>query len=786
MKHMKQFYYLILLSIFLALEIIYSCKEEETSANYPTPPPTEFNASVADGQIILNWTAPKSQFLTKYSLSWTPENGKATIPAEKRTHTVDQLVNGTEYTFTLKAIYENGILSEPVIQKATPVAADVQAPKDFIAKTGDGEIILSWSPSTNEHLKEFLITWTPGNGSISIPSETTSYTVTPLTNGITYTFSIVAIDKDGNKSASVTKSATPQEGSSETWPEDGMENAVYINNGIIQLGVDMNRGGSIFHFSEVNTKRNLLNHADEGRFMQQSYYGEKDGSIWSGRPWSWNPIQGGGSHGEKARVLSQKITPTSINIVSEPIHWATGEALPECEMEETITLDGQIAHVHYTFRNMGPGANNHPATHQELPAVFMDNALSDLVFYSGDKPWTNDILTRYTPPSQTGTIKNEQHTRTEHWAAYVDNNDWGLGVYTPGTPQMTLYRFGYGSGPTSGACSYFAPIRTFAVTKGMIFEYDVYLYIGTTDQIRKTFYEIRSEDWEIDDTGFPSGYFYIKESNNVTVTENEYTGTEGSFTIVTNGTNPSVTTQRIAQNISNQVLTFEYRCNKKVGLSLIMEDYGTATRIMPLSTTSDWNTYSFDIGDLISKSGWGSVGSRIKILLDTETGTQIDIQKMRIRERTQNEENAASALFIELSGARNQLEKFEDLTDYFSYATGYSYLYQAEAKANDPYVATASRRRAINDNENKLSFEYKCAKSGSIELFFKIIAGCSISGLNFPAANEWTPITFDITKGKAKALQTDPTSLDSGVQMRFDINNINGVPLYIRNIRIHK
>ncbi len=788
MKHPLLLSYLItpLLLIFTS-GVISSCKNEASSENYPTPPASEFTAVEADAQITLSWKAPESQFVSEYSLSWIPGDGNVTLPAEVKTYTASQLTNGTEYTFTLKTVYKNGVLSDPVTQKATPKAAEVSAPENFTAKPGDGEVSLSWSPATSGNIKAYLLTWTPGEGNVLLPAETTSYTVTPLTNGTSYTFTIAAVDNEDRKSAFVSKNATPQEEAFETWPEEGMENVVYINNGIIQLGVDMDRGGSIFHFSDVDTKRNLLNHADEGRFMQQSYYGEADGSNWNGTPWVWNPIQGGGCHGEKARVLSQNITPTSINIVSEPVHWASGEALPECEMEETITLDGRIAHIHYTFRNNGPGATAHTATHQEVPAIFMDNALSNLVFYSGDKPWVNDALTRYTPPSQTSTtIVNEERTRTEHWAAYVDDNDWGLGVYTPGTPQMTLYRFGLGSGPTSGACSYFAPIRTFAITKDLVFEYDVYLYIGTVDQIRNTFYEIRSEGWEIDDSGFPAGYFYIKESDQVSVTDNDYTGPNGSFTLETTGANSSVTTQRVAENISDQVLTFRYKCDKEVGLSVKMEDNAIKTRIMPLSPTSDWSVYSFDLGNLISESGWGSIGSRIQIFLDTETGTQIDIQEMHMRPRTSEEENMASALFIAFTGPENQLAQFEDLTDYFSYSTGYSYLYKAKIGAGDPYIVTAPRSRAIADDENKLSFEYKCVKGGSIELFFKIVAGCSVSGLNFPAANDWTPITFDLTEGKANVLRNDPSALNSGNQMRFDINGINGIPLYIRNIRIHK
>ncbi len=61
----------------------------------------------------------------------------------------------------------------------------------------------------------------------------------------------------------------------------------------MKIGVDLSSGGSIFWFSELPGDRNLLNHADRGRFIQQSYYGKADGSMWAKKPWHWNPVQGG-------------------------------------------------------------------------------------------------------------------------------------------------------------------------------------------------------------------------------------------------------------------------------------------------------------------------------------------------------------------------------------------------------------------------------------------------------------------------------------------------------------
>lgn len=270
-------------------------------------------------------------------------------------------------------------------------------------------------------------------------------------------------------------------------------NFYYIDNGIVRLGVDLERGGSVFYFAESASKRNVLNHADEGRFIQQSYYGEPDSSVWVNQPWVWNPIQGGGSHGEKAKTLKQQLDEKGINIVSEPVHWASGAALLETEMEEIITLNGRMAHIHYIFRNTGEKATDHPAAHQELPAVFVDANLPNLVYYNGQYPWTNDSLVSVVPG-----WPNEEHVRTEEWAAYVDSTRWGIGVYTPGTSVFTAYRFpGDGTpGPEGSACSYFAPVRSFAVIKGMIFEYDVYLYIGTVTEIRDAFNAVYQQNKE--------------------------------------------------------------------------------------------------------------------------------------------------------------------------------------------------------------------------------------------------------------------------------------------------
>lgn len=267
------------------------------------------------------------------------------------------------------------------------------------------------------------------------------------------------------------------------------EGFLFLDNGQVRLGVRTNAGACIGYFAESKTGRNLLNHHDHGRFIQQSWYGVADGSQWNGKPWRWNPVQGGDWRGNPARTLELRHTATNLYAKTQPKHWAGGTDITNAVMEEWITLAGSRAHVRFKFTYTGDTA--HPPHHQELPAVFMDYALTNLVFYSGDKPWRNEPLTRKIPgwPNQSEQI-------TENWAAYVDADDWGLGVFVPGVTEITCYRHPGTSGPDGGGCSYFAPVRTLAITNGFSFEYDVCLAIGKVEELRKGFYETRQRNHE--------------------------------------------------------------------------------------------------------------------------------------------------------------------------------------------------------------------------------------------------------------------------------------------------
>lgn len=260
---------------------------------------------------------------------------------------------------------------------------------------------------------------------------------------------------------------------------------LFVDNGTLRIGVKHSSGAGIAWFSLSGEGENLINHWDRGRLIQQSYYGNEDGSLWNNQPWRWNPVQGGDWRGSGAKVLELRSSTNTLYSKTLPRHWASGENLTNTIMEQWITLTGAVAHVRFKFSY--DGADRHVEHDQEIPAVFIEPEFKNLVLYNGDRPWIGAALQRSVPE-----WPNEGRTMSEHWAAYVNDRDFGIGVYVPVANRLTCYRFGDGK-REHGSCSYFAPLTTFSIKPGFIFGYDAYLTIGSIEQIRERFKTLAKE-----------------------------------------------------------------------------------------------------------------------------------------------------------------------------------------------------------------------------------------------------------------------------------------------------
>lgn len=261
----------------------------------------------------------------------------------------------------------------------------------------------------------------------------------------------------------------------------GQEDWLFIDNGQIRIGVKKTSGAAIAWLSKSGSDKNFVNHWDHGRLIQQSYYGAEDGSMWNKKPWRWNPVQGGDWKGNAAKVLELISGADWLYAKTLPKHWASGGDLNETVMEQWIRLVGKTAHVRYKMTYTGLQA--HPEKNHEIPAVFVEPELDTLVHYDGQEPWSGGDLSRSKPG-----WPNSKRKMGENWAAYVNAEDFGLGVMVPKASELTCYR--HRSAGEKGACSYFAPLTRFAFRPGTVFEYDVYLTLGKSNEIRQRFQAI--------------------------------------------------------------------------------------------------------------------------------------------------------------------------------------------------------------------------------------------------------------------------------------------------------
>ena len=278
-----------------------------------------------------------------------------------------------------------------------------------------------------------------------------------------------------------------------------------IDNGTLLLKLDLTRGGAISYLSLSGSNRSVVNIADEGRYIQQSYYAGKsidrksEGQSPSWSPWAWNPIQVGDAYRNRAKILDFQKSGNSLYVKCIPMLWDMNNMPAEAEMEQWTTLSGNVLTVrnrltcHRTDNIYEEGILDD----QELPAVYPISALKNLYTYFGNAPFTNaplsNPITVFLSSGFWGRYINE--TVTENWMAYLDDNKWGIGVYNPICTNFIAGMSGQPGGEaTSGATSYIAPVRKEILNKNSVYEYEYYLIVGTVDEIRTKIYQLHSSN----------------------------------------------------------------------------------------------------------------------------------------------------------------------------------------------------------------------------------------------------------------------------------------------------
>lgn len=241
-----------------------------------------------------------------------------------------------------------------------------------------------------------------------------------------------------------------------------------VSNGGMTVGVDLDRGGAVSWLSHATLHPdNCVNTWDCGRLVQQSYYGEKDGSSWNGAPWVWNAVQGGAWRGEPGKVLScNAISPSRLTVRANPRHWATGALLEGVVMDSDVSISDDGS-VHIVCGVTSDAA--HASSTQELPALFLSADFTELRYRlitdpPGTLPRLAAMVTTADPLRTKLQLKKNGGTVDYTTLMFVDPvAHVGMQLQSPSATGATAYRVFSATNPPASNCSYVAPTAVFAL-----------------------------------------------------------------------------------------------------------------------------------------------------------------------------------------------------------------------------------------------------------------------------------------------------------------------------------
>jgi RHS repeat-associated protein len=168
--------------------------------------PTAVSATPGNSVATVSWTAPASNggtAITGYTVTSSPGGFTAATTWATST-TVSGLSNGTAYTFTVTATNSVGTGAASAASSAVTPLAVPGVPTAVSATAGDSQASVSWTaPASNGGtvITGYTVTSSPG-GFTASTTGATSATVTGLTNGTGYTFTVTATNAVGTGSAS--------------------------------------------------------------------------------------------------------------------------------------------------------------------------------------------------------------------------------------------------------------------------------------------------------------------------------------------------------------------------------------------------------------------------------------------------------------------------------------------------------------------------------------------------------------------------------------------------------
>jgi hypothetical protein len=269
------------------------------------------------------------------------------------------------------------------------------------------------------------------------------------------------------------------------------EDLLLIDNGTVKLGIDRAKGAAITWLSWSAYPQNMVNLADPGRLIQQSYYAglrldrqvEGQSKAWS--PWSWNPIQGGGVSSWARVNTFERRGDHTLYAETVPKLWDMPDEEAAALMRQWTTFEPGMPNVAVVrcelIARRDPSDRWGPArlSPQEIPACYFTRNFSTIKSYLGAGEWRTESQPPGPPWGRTRPPRNIM--------AVFSPDGQGVAVFSPTATEP--WNFGpHGGGATAdskaGPCIHVAPIDRVLLGPQSTFRYRYWLVVGTEAEIR--------------------------------------------------------------------------------------------------------------------------------------------------------------------------------------------------------------------------------------------------------------------------------------------------------------
>ena len=402
-----------------------------TPAGIPSAP-ENLQATAGNGNVILTWDTPNDggSAITGYKIQVVSEGSTRVAFTPNSPFTDTGLTNGESYTYSIKAVNANGdgASSSPVSRTPT---GNAFAPQNLQYIEGDGKVTLTWdAPSNNggSAITGYRIIRNDGTSNTSILQTdlvNLEYIDNGLTNGQSYTYSIKAVNANGDSPFSNSVSAMPS--GVPFAPTNLVANA---GDGQVTLTWDApNNGGSditgykiirndgTFDISFISTDLVNLVYTDTGLTNGESY-------TYS--------IKAVNANGDGASSSPVSRTPTGNAFAPQNLQYIEGDGKVTLTWDAPSNNGGSAITGYRIIRN--DGTSNTSILQTDLVNLeYIDNGLTNGQSYTysikavnanGDSPFSNSVsaMPSGVPFAPTNLVANAGDGQvTLNWTMPSDN-----------------------------------------------------------------------------------------------------------------------------------------------------------------------------------------------------------------------------------------------------------------------------------------------------------------------------------------------------------------------------